>query len=57
LNRAIQALLRTPEVRKEIADEGGAAGDMTPEEFTGFLRAERKRWQGLVVESGVSKVL
>jgi tripartite-type tricarboxylate transporter receptor subunit TctC len=57
LNRAVQALLRTPEVRKEIADEGGEAGDMTPEQFTGFLRTERKRWRGLVVESGVSKVL
>jgi len=53
LNRAVQALLRTPEVRKEIADEGGEAGGMTPEEFTGFLQAERKRWQGLVVKACV----
>ncbi len=57
LNRAIQALLRTPEVKKEIADEGGEAGDTTPREFAGFLQGERKRWRGLVDESGVSKVL
>jgi tripartite-type tricarboxylate transporter receptor subunit TctC len=57
LNRTIQVLLRSPELKKEIADEGGEAGALTPAEFAKFLVAERKRWQGLVIESGVSKVL
>jgi hypothetical protein len=37
--------------------EGGEAGATTPQQFEEFLRAERMHWQGLVIESGVSKVL
>jgi tripartite-type tricarboxylate transporter receptor subunit TctC len=57
LNKTIQMLLQSAELRKEIAGEGGEAGAMTPKQFEGFLRAERTRWQGLVIESGVPKVL
>jgi tripartite-type tricarboxylate transporter receptor subunit TctC len=56
LDQAIQAILRTPEIRKEIADEGGEAGATTPEDFTAFLQAERKHWSELVSESGIPKV-
>lgn len=55
LNQAIQGILNTPEVRKEITDEGGEAGSTTPEDFTAFLRAERVRWSALVDESGIPK--
>jgi tripartite-type tricarboxylate transporter receptor subunit TctC len=33
LDRAIQAMLRTPEVQREIADEGGEAGVSTPKQL------------------------
>jgi tripartite-type tricarboxylate transporter receptor subunit TctC len=57
LNHSIQDILQTPEIKKEIADEGGEAGSTTPDDFTAYLRAERKRWSGLVNESGIPKVL
>jgi tripartite-type tricarboxylate transporter receptor subunit TctC len=57
LNHSIQDILQTPEIKKEIAGEGGEAGSTTPDDFTVFLRAERKRWSGLVNESGIQKVL
>jgi tripartite-type tricarboxylate transporter receptor subunit TctC len=56
LNQAIQDILRTPEIKKEIADEGGEAGATTPREFTAFIQAERNHWSGLVSESGIPKV-
>jgi tripartite-type tricarboxylate transporter receptor subunit TctC len=57
LNEAIQAILQTPEIEKEIADEDGDAGATTPDSFTAFLRAERGHWSALVAESGIPKVL
>jgi tripartite-type tricarboxylate transporter receptor subunit TctC len=56
LNQAIQVILSTPEIKKEIADEGGEAGSTTPDAFTAFMRAERARWSALVDESGIPKV-
>jgi tripartite-type tricarboxylate transporter receptor subunit TctC len=57
LNEAIQAILRAPEIQKEIADEGGEAGNTTPAAFGEFIGAERKRWHGLVEETGIEKRL
>jgi tripartite-type tricarboxylate transporter receptor subunit TctC len=57
LNQAIQDVLRTPEIRKEITDEGGEAGATTPGGFTAFIQADRKHWSALVNESGIPKVL
>jgi len=56
LNEAIQAILRTPELQREIADEGGEAGTTTSDEFAAFLQAERKHWSALVKESAIPKV-
>jgi tripartite-type tricarboxylate transporter receptor subunit TctC len=56
LNQAIRGILRAPEIRKEIADEGGEAGSATSDDFTAFLRAERTHWRTLVDESGIPKV-
>jgi tripartite-type tricarboxylate transporter receptor subunit TctC len=56
LNGAVESLLRSPEVKKEIADEGGEAGNTTPDAFAAFIRAERTRWSALVTESGIAKV-
>jgi tripartite-type tricarboxylate transporter receptor subunit TctC len=57
LNRAVNEILHTPEIQREIADEGGEAGSTTPEGFTAFLQSERLRWSGLATESGIRKVL
>lgn len=56
LNRAIQGVLSTPEIKREIADEGGEAASTTPDAFAAFLRRERTRWSALVEESGIPKV-
>ena len=55
LNEAIQAMLSSAEIRKEIQNEGGEAGSTTADQFTAFLRAERIRWRALVEESAVAK--
>jgi len=56
LNQALQAILRTPELKKEIADEGGEAGATTPAAFAAYIQTERKHWSALVKESGVPKI-
>jgi tripartite-type tricarboxylate transporter receptor subunit TctC len=56
LNQAIQGILSTPEIKREIADEGGEAASTTPDAFAAFLRGERTRWSALVDESGIPKV-
>jgi tripartite-type tricarboxylate transporter receptor subunit TctC len=57
VNAAVQDILRTPEIRQEIENEGGQAGATTPEAFQTFLSADRVRWRELVDESGVPKVM
>jgi tripartite-type tricarboxylate transporter receptor subunit TctC len=57
INAAVQAILHTPEIRREIEQEGGEAGATTPQEFGSFVSAERVRWHRLVDESGAPKVL
>jgi tripartite-type tricarboxylate transporter receptor subunit TctC len=57
LNAVIQEILESPEIKQEIANEGGQAGSTTPEAFAAFLRADREHWRELVNESGVPKVL
>ncbi|HEY0342082.1 MAG TPA: tripartite tricarboxylate transporter substrate-binding protein [Steroidobacteraceae bacterium] len=56
LNAAVRDMLRTPEIQKEITDEGGEAGATTPQEFATFLKTERRNWSALVAESGVPRV-
>jgi tripartite-type tricarboxylate transporter receptor subunit TctC len=57
LNQTIQGILLTPEIKKEIAEEGGETAATTPAEFAAFVKTERKRWSTLVNESGIPKVL
>ncbi len=56
LDQAIQSILQTPQIKKEIADEGGESAATTPENFAAFIRSERKNWSALVRESGIPKV-
>lgn len=57
LNLAVRDILRTPEIQREIVDEGGNAGDTTPDTFARFLDAERTSWRALVKESAIPKVV
>jgi tripartite-type tricarboxylate transporter receptor subunit TctC len=56
LNKAVQAIVRSPDMAKEIASEGGEAGALTPEGFGQFIGTERRHWRALVQESGVERV-
>jgi tripartite-type tricarboxylate transporter receptor subunit TctC len=58
LNKAVQEIVHSPDIRKEIADEGGEPGMTTSSErFAEFIKTERTHWRALVRESGVTKVL
>jgi len=56
LNAALRSILRSPEIRKEIGDEGGETAATSPRQFAGFMKSESIRWQKLVEESGIAKV-
>ena len=48
LNAAINEILEVPEVRANIARQGGTVKRTTPSEFTAFVAAEAKKWPPLV---------
>jgi tripartite-type tricarboxylate transporter receptor subunit TctC len=47
------AVLQQPEVRKQLAMEGGEAVGDTPEQFAKWLRAEIAKWTKIVKEAGI----
>ncbi len=57
LNKAIEGIVQSPEIRKEIAEEGGEPGVTSPQGFASFLAAERSRWSAWVSESRVPVIL
>ena len=58
LNKVVQQIVQSADIKKEIADEGGEPGTTTsPERFGAFIKTERAHWRVLVRESGVPKVL
>lgn len=56
LNEVVRGIVRSADIKAEIAEEGGLAGATTPQSFAAFIKSERRRWSALVRESGVSKV-
>ena len=52
INAEVNALLKTPETRKRIADFGGEPGGGTPEDFTRFIQSEIARYADVVKASG-----
>jgi tripartite-type tricarboxylate transporter receptor subunit TctC len=46
-------VLQQPEVRKQLAMEGGEAVGDTPEQFAKWLRAEIAKWTKIVREAGI----
>jgi tripartite-type tricarboxylate transporter receptor subunit TctC len=43
-----------PSVRAVISTQGGVAVGSTPAEFTAFITAERKRYETIVREAGMT---
>jgi tripartite-type tricarboxylate transporter receptor subunit TctC len=54
LNREIAALLKSNELREQLALQGVVPDIMTPEEFSSFIRAEMVRWGGVIKDAGLS---
>jgi tripartite-type tricarboxylate transporter receptor subunit TctC len=52
INAEVNALLKTAEVRKRIADFGGEPGGGTPAEFERFVASELRRYADVVKASG-----
>jgi tripartite-type tricarboxylate transporter receptor subunit TctC len=52
INGEVNALLKTPEVRKRIADFGGEPGGGTPQEFAQFVQSEITRYADVVKAAG-----
>jgi tripartite-type tricarboxylate transporter receptor subunit TctC len=52
LNREVNRVLQLPEVRAQIAAEGGEPLGGTPEKFASLMRSEYALWGRVVKESG-----
>ena len=53
LNSEIVAVLKLPEVRDRLANEGVEARSTTPEEFAKLLMSDLKRWANVIARAGV----
>ena len=53
LHSEVAKILRTPEVRQELAALGAEPVGDTPEEFAAFLKAEMARWGKIIQEKGI----
>ena len=53
LNREINAILATPEMRQKIADQGAEAVGGTPESFNEHIRGEREKWARVIRSAGI----
>ena len=49
----VKRILREPEVTSALANVGGDAVPLTPDEFDAFVRTERAKWAEVVKASGV----
>ena len=53
LHSEVAKILRTPEVRQELAALGAEPVGDTPEEFAAFLKADIARWGKIIHEKGI----
>ena len=54
MHAAVMAILATPEMKGRLDQAGAEVRAMSPEEFGGFIRAERDRWAKVVKASGAT---
>ena len=55
LNREIGALLKSAELREQLAERGVVAETMTPQEFADFIRAEIGKWAGVIRDARIEQ--
>lgn len=55
LNQEVQAALKSPEVRKRLADLGVEARASTPEQLATLLDAEIKRWSEVITRARIPR--
>lgn len=53
LNKEVNLVLRTPEIRQRFASQGLIPGGGTSEELGRFLRSELAKWGALIKEAGI----
>jgi tripartite-type tricarboxylate transporter receptor subunit TctC len=53
LNEAIQAILELPEVKEQLASEGGEVVGGTPKEFASYMEREIAKWTNVVKAAGI----
>jgi len=53
LNREINAILATPEMKQKLAEQGAEAVGGTPEAFSAHIARERVKWAKVVRDAGV----
>ncbi len=53
LNREINSILATPEMRQKLADQGAEAIGGTPEAFAEHIRSEREKWSRVIRSAGI----
>jgi tripartite-type tricarboxylate transporter receptor subunit TctC len=53
LNAAFNAVVKDPDVRKKLADNGVSTIGGTPEDLTALITSEIARWRKVVAETGV----
>ncbi|HWI80468.1 tripartite tricarboxylate transporter substrate binding protein [Ramlibacter sp.] len=54
LNREINAILASPDMRQKLADQGAEAMGGTPEAFAEHISRERTKWSKVVREAGIA---
>ena len=53
LNRDINSILATPEMRQKLAEQGADAMGGSPEAFAAHVRAEREKWSRLIRDNNI----
>jgi tripartite-type tricarboxylate transporter receptor subunit TctC len=52
LSQEIARILKLPDVRERLLSQGIEPVSSTPEEFSGFIKAEMAKWSKVVKASG-----
>jgi tripartite-type tricarboxylate transporter receptor subunit TctC len=55
LNKTLQEILTSPEVKKQLLDVGITAYPTTPDEIGARLKTEIARWDDVIVKAGIEK--